>query len=203
MILTSSCRSGGTGAVELEPLPDAPLLVPPQTGPVAEPFYFDPAKGTVTLDDLDRLHARRLAVPVAGKLPTDVPNSFFSGRSGGRRHNAADILATRGTPVLSADDGHIRRLSTNALGGITIYSTDPEARFVYYYAHLDRYADGLRVGQRIQRGELLGYVGTTGNAPPNTPHLHFQIMRLLDRARLWDGVPIDPKPFLLLPGAAR
>jgi peptidoglycan LD-endopeptidase LytH len=205
-MLASSCRSGrgsGSGEPELEPVPDVSLVVPPQMGPAAESFYFDPAKGTVTLDDLDRLHGRRLAVPVAGKAPADVPNSFFSGRSGGRRHNAADILAARGTAVLSADDGRVQRLSSNALGGITIYATDPEARFVYYYAHLDRYAVGLRVGQRIQRGDLLGYVGTTGNAPPNAPHLHFQIMRLLDRARLWDGVPIDPKPFLVLPGAVR
>jgi peptidoglycan LD-endopeptidase LytH len=195
--------------VILPPLPNADATpasrrdIPPQTGPLADPIYFDPAKGSVTLDDLDRLHARRLAVPVAGKSPSSVPNSFLSGRSGGRRHNAADILAARSTPVLSADDAVIERLSTNSLGGITIYATDPETRFVYYYAHLERYADNLRVGQRVRRGDLLGYVGTTGNAPLNTPHLHFQITRLIDRDRLWDGIPIDPKPFLQLPGVVR
>ena len=97
----------------------------------------------------------------------------------------------------------IQRLSTNALGGITIYATDPDERFVYYYAHLDAYAPDLHADQRVRKGDVLGYVGTTGNAPVNTPHLHFQIMRLLDRDRLWDGVPIDPKPFLQLPGALR
>ena len=176
---------------------------PQQSGPAADPLLFDPAKGVVTVDDLRRLEARILVVPVLGKYPNDVPNSFVDGRSAGRRHNAADILAPRGTPVLSADDGVIQRLSTNALGGITIYATDPDERFVYYYAHLDAYAPDLHADQRVRKGDVLGYVGTTGNAPVNTPHLHFQIMRLLDRDRLWDGVPIDPKPFLQLPGALR
>ena len=176
---------------------------PPQTGPAADPQLYDLAKGVVTIDDLERLRLRILAVPVLGAYPVDVPNSFVDGRSGGRRHNAADILAPRGTPVLSADDGVIRRLSSNGLGGITIYATDPDERFVYYYAHLDGYAPDLHVDQRVRRGDVLGYVGTSGNAPANAPHLHFQIMRLLDRDRLWDGVPIDPKPFLQLPGALR
>lgn len=176
---------------------------PAQKGPTADPLLFDVAKGLVTTDDLDRLRRRSLAVPVLGAYPADVPNSFVVGRTGGRRHNAADILAPRGTPVLSVDDAVIRRLSTNALGGITIYATDPDERFVYYYAHLDGYAPDLHVDQRVRRGDVLGYVGTTGNAPVTVPHLHFQIMRLLDRDRLWDGVPIDPKPFLQLPGALR
>jgi peptidoglycan LD-endopeptidase LytH len=170
---------------------------------VADPALYDGSKGVVTVDDIQRLRLRVLAVPVEGRYPADVSNSFLEGRSGGRQHNAADIMAPRGTLVLSADDGVIRRLSRNALGGITIYATDPEERFVYYYAHLDGYVPDLRVDQRVQRGDVLGYVGTTGNAPPNAPHLHFQIMRLSDRDRLWDGVPIDPKPFLQLPGALR
>jgi peptidoglycan LD-endopeptidase LytH len=166
-------------------------------------MLFDATRGIVTDDDVDALRARALAVPVQGKYPVDVPPSFYDPRSGGRRHNAADILAPRGSLVLSADDGVIRRLSSNKLGGITIYATDPDSRFVYYYAHLDGYAPDLHVDQRVRRGDVLGYVGTTGNAPPNTPHLHFQIMRLFDRERLWDGVPIDPKPFLQLPGTLR
>jgi len=174
---------------------------PAQTGDAADRRLYDDTRGIVTLDDLDELRARVLAVPVAGRYPGDVADTFAAGRSGGRRHNASDIMAPRGTLVISADDGVIRRLSSNALGGTTIYATDPAERFVYYYAHLDGYAPGLRVGQRVQRGDILGYVGTTGNAPPTAPHLHFQIMRLLDRDRLWDGIPIDPRPFLQLPGA--
>ena len=185
----------------LRPVPRRPA--PEQSGPVADSALFDPARGIVTLDDIQRLERRILGVPVLGAYPADVPNSFVAGRSNGRRHNAADILAPRGTPVLSADDGVIRRLSSNTLGGITIYATDPDERFVYYYAHLDGYAPDLHVDQRVRRGDVLGYVGTTGNAPANVPHLHFQLMRLLDRDRLWDGVPIDPKPFLQLPGALR
>jgi murein DD-endopeptidase MepM/ murein hydrolase activator NlpD len=164
---------------------------------------YDPNVGLVTVDDVVRLRDRALIVPVLGRYPGDVGDTFRAGRSGGRQHNAADIMAPRGTLVVSADDGAIRRLSTNPLGGITIYATDPEERFVYYYAHLDGYAPDLKVGQRVRRGDVLGYVGSTGNAPPNAPHLHFQIMRLLDRDRLWDGVPIDPRPFLQLPGALR
>lgn len=174
-----------------------------QTGPAADPALFDATKGTVTTDDIRKLRERSLIVPVLGRYPADVADTFRAGRSGGRQHNAADIMAPRGTLVISADDGVIRRLSTNTLGGITIYATDPEERFVYYYAHLDGYAPDLAVDQRVRRGDVLGYVGTTGNAPPNAPHLHFQIMRLLDRDRLWDGVPIDPRPFLQLPGALR
>jgi murein DD-endopeptidase MepM/ murein hydrolase activator NlpD len=176
---------------------------PAQPGGDADAALFDGAKGRVTIDDLTRLRERTLAVPVLGRYPADVGDTFRAGRSGGRQHNAADIMAPRGTLVVSADDGVIRRLSSNALGGITIYATDPDERFVYYYAHLDGYAPDLRVDQRVRRGDVLGYVGTTGNAPPTAPHLHFQIMRLLDRDRLWDGVPIDPRPFLQLPGALR
>ena len=180
-----------------------PNGVPAQIGDAAEASFYDAAKGIVTVDDLNQLRGRMLAVPVLGRYPDDLPDTFDAGRSGGRRHNATDIFAPRGTLVLSADDGVIRRLSTNALGGITIYATDPADRFVYYYAHLDRYAPGLTAGQRIRRGDVLGYVGTTGNAPPTVPHLHFQITRLVDGERLWDGIPIDPRPFLQLPGALR
>ena len=202
-MLASACRSGGSNAIDSSPRLTPRRPAPGQSGPTADAMLFDPTKGLVTIDDLTRLMARILVVPVLGKYPNDVPNSFVEGRSGGRRHNAADILAPRGTLVLSADDGVIKRLSTNALGGITIYATDPDERFVYYYAHLDAYAPDLHADQRVRKGDVLGYVGTTGNAPVDTPHLHFQIMRLLDRDRLWDGVPIDPKPFLQLPGALR
>lgn len=200
----SGCRSaGGAGTLESSPSPVPPRPAPAQVGPPADSAFFDATKGVVTEEDLERLRQRVLAVPVAGKYPADVSDTFRSGRSGGRQHNAVDISAPRGTPVLSADEAVVRRLSSNALGGITVYATDPEARFVYYYAHLDAYAADLRVGQAVRRGDVLGYVGTTGNAPPNAPHLHFQITRLLDRDRLWDGVPIDPRPFLQLPGALR
>ena len=115
---------------------------------------------------------------------------------------AADPAQPRHAGLERADAGTIQRLSTNTLGGITIYATDPTGRFAYYYAHLDRYADGLRVGQAVRQGMVLGYVGSTGNASPTAPHLHFQILRVRDPRRLADGIPIDPQPFFQLPGTS-
>jgi murein DD-endopeptidase MepM/ murein hydrolase activator NlpD len=105
-------------------------------------------------------------------------------------------MAPRGTPVLSADDGRIWRLRVGGIGGITVYATDPAQRFVYYYAHLDRYHPGLVEGAAIARGDTLGYVGNTGNAAATAPHLHFQVSALGDDRRYWGGTPVDPLPFL-------
>jgi hypothetical protein len=147
-------------------------------------------------EDVEWLRARQLRVPVAGVRAADIPDAFADARGGDRLHLAVDLLAPRGTAVLSADDGRLWKLRSNTLGGITIYATDPEERFVYYYAHLDRYRDGLVEGMPLLRGDTLGFVGTTGNAPPNVPHLHFQVARLGADRRWWTGVPIDPLPFL-------
>jgi peptidoglycan LD-endopeptidase LytH len=150
------------------------------------------------------LAERRLMVPVAGVRIARVPDSYHEARGGGRIHQAVDILAPRGTPVVSADDGRVLRLRSNSAGGITIYAVDPDERFVYYYAHLDRYRDGLAEGTRVAKGEVIGYVGTTGNAPRDTPHLHFQVMRLdAGTARWWDGTPLDPRPYFAMDGAQR
>ena len=144
--------------------------------------------------------SRELMVPVSGVAPSQVPDTYTSPRSGGREHRALDILAPRGTPVLAADYGRVLRLRTNPAGGITIYEIDAGNRYVYYYAHLDHYASTLAEGKDVAKGEIIGYVGTTGNAPANVPHLHFQLMKRPNAARWWDGEPIDPKPFLTLPG---
>ena len=148
------------------------------------------------------LRARRLMVPVAGLRPADVPDTFDDVRDGGlRRHHALDIPAPRGTPVVSADDGTVLAVRTNGLGGLTVYATDPDRRFVYYYAHLDQHRPDLRKGATIARGQVLGSVGTTGNASPTAPHLHFQVMLWPDDGRWWAGRPIDPRPFLMIAGA--
>ena len=107
-----------------------------------------------------------------------------------------DILAPRGTPVVAATDGRIAKLYTSAAGGLTIYQFDAEERFCYYYAHLDSYAPNLREGENVAQGRVIGYVGTTGNAPPGTPHLHFAIYKLGADKKWWDGEPLDP--FLVL-----
>ena len=150
--------------------------------------------------DFEYLRARQILVPVLGADMSKVYDTFNDPRDGGERvHRAIDILAPRGTPILSADDGRILRMSTNALGGISMYTVDPQNRIVYYYAHMDHYNDAMSPGREIVKGDTLGYVGTTGNAPKNTPHLHFQVMRWPADGKYWNGDPIDP--FELLGGA--
>jgi peptidoglycan LD-endopeptidase LytH len=146
---------------------------------------------------------RGLLVPVAGVAVSQLSDTFDEGRDGGRVHRALDILAPRGTPVLAADDGRVLRVRPNALGGNTVYATDPAGRVVYYYAHLDAYRAGLAEGQTIARGDVLGTVGTTGNAPKDTPHLHFQVMSMPADGKYWDGDAINPYPLFLLLHAAR
>ena len=146
---------------------------------------------------------RGLIVPVAGVTVSQLQDSFDEGRDENRVHRALDILAPRGTPVLSADDGKILRVRPNTLGGNTVYATDPLGRVVYYYAHLDAYQPGLTEGATIARGDVLGTVGTTGNAPKDTPHLHFQVMQMPADGRYWDGEAINPYPLFLLMKAGR
>jgi peptidoglycan LD-endopeptidase LytH len=140
-----------------------------------------------------------LIVPVQGVRASELLDTFDAARgdtASPRRHDALDIPAPRGTPVLSAIDGRLLRLFTSAAGGLMIYAADPSERFVLLYAHLDRYATGLREGMPLRRGQVIGYVGTTGNAPPNVPHLHFGISRTKDVKEWWTGRAIDPKPLL-------
>ena len=128
---------------------------------------------------------------------TRLDDSFDDPREGGvRRHNAIDIMAPRGSAVLAAQDGRIQKLAKNAKGGTTIYATDLEERFVYYYAHLDRYHANIYDGRPLLRGDTIGYVGTTGNAPKNLPHLHFQVMRMPADRKYWVGEPINPYALL-------
>ena len=146
---------------------------------------------------------RGLLVPVSGVIAAQLRDTFDEGRDGGRVHRALDILAPRGTPVVAADDGRVLRVRQNALGGNTVYATDPAGRVVYYYAHLDAWRPGLAEGAAIARGDVLGTVGTTGNAPKDTPHLHFQVMRMPPDGKYWDGDAINPYPLFLLLHAAR
>jgi peptidoglycan LD-endopeptidase LytH len=140
-------------------------------------------------------------VPVVGVTPVQVEDSFNAPRSDGRTHRATDIRAARGTPVVAAIDSRVIMLRENALGGITAYLVDRARQFVYYYAHMERYADRLSEGTDVRQGQLIGYVGTSGNAPPNFPHLHFQALRL-DRNRRdwWNGPPVDVRLYFTLPG---
>jgi murein DD-endopeptidase MepM/ murein hydrolase activator NlpD len=151
--------------------------------------------GNESAEDARLLMSHRLLIPVAGLTHADLHDTFDE-RRGASRHEAIDIAAPRGTPVVAAGDGRIAKLFKSVPGGLTIYQFDPDESFAYYYAHLDRYAEGLAEGMTLKRGEPLGYVGSTGNASPAAPHLHFAIFRLGPGRRWWEGTPINPYPFL-------
>jgi len=156
-----------------------------------------PQTAVVTNADLAALQTRGLLVPVQGVRAADVPDTFNERRGGGTRpHEALDILAPRGTPVIAADDGRVTKLFTSKAGGLTVYVLAPGDRLMSYYAHLDHYREGLAEGQAVRRGDVLGYVGSTGDADANAPHLHFALAVVSDPHRWWAGTPIDPKPYL-------
>jgi len=164
--------------------PAAPKVIPPPNAvkPTPEPES----------DSIADLREHRFTLPVKGIERSELRSSFDEARGEGRRHEAMDILAPRGTPVLAVEDGTIAKLFTSKAGGVTVYQFDPTNTYAYYYAHLERYEKGLKDGDRVKRGDVLGYVGTSGNAPPNTPHLHFAIFKLTDKKQWWQGSAIDP-----------
>ena len=176
-----------------ETYPPEPKAAPRAAVPLTDSSGSAPTlAGTPAVGaDVDYLAARRILLPVAGADPAKLEDSFKEPRDGDRVHRAIDILAPRGTPILSADDGKILRMTTSTLGGISMYTVDPSSRLVYYYAHMDRYNDGMSPGRTIVKGDTLGFVGTTGNAPKNIPHLHFQIMRWPADGKYWNGDTID------------
>ncbi|MGH7550683.1 MAG: M23 family metallopeptidase [Gemmatimonadota bacterium] len=157
------------------------------------------APGSAEIDDdslaalVETLRDRDLELPVADMDRDDLRDDYDDARPGGRVHEALDILAPRGAPVVAVEDGTIASLDpSQGGGGIVVYQYDPSGEFVYYYAHLEGYADGLDEGQEVERGDILGYVGTSGNAPPDVPHLHFAIFKTAIGYRWWKGIPIDP-----------
>jgi murein DD-endopeptidase MepM/ murein hydrolase activator NlpD len=156
-----------------------------------------PAMNVPSVGDLDRLRERRILFPLPGYDVTHLRDNFAEAR-GGRVHEALDIAAPRGTPVLAVDDGVVKKLFTSKPGGLTVYQFDPSETYSYYYAHLDRYAEGLKEGARLRKGDVLGYVGTTGNAPPNVPHLHFTVFKLDADKRWWQGTAMNPYPLWAL-----
>ncbi len=140
-----------------------------------------------------------LLIPVAGVKVTELHDTFGDPRVG-HAHEAIDIMAPRGTPVLAVDDGRVVKLFKSVPGGLTIYQFDRSEKYAYYYAHLDHYAESLREGGEIKRGDVIGYVGSTGNAIATAPHLHFAMFKLGPEKRWWQGTAIDP--YLLLTDAS-
>jgi peptidoglycan LD-endopeptidase LytH len=158
---------------------------------------------SITASDVEYFAQHPLMVPVEDVEPSRVPDTYNAPRASGRIHAATDIVAPRGTPVLAAIQGEVLRIRQNPAGGTVAYLVDEDRRYVYYYAHLDRYSDQLTEGLHVRQGDVIGYVGTTGNAPPDTPHLHFQAMRLREGQRdWWNGTPVDVRPFMKSKGRA-
>jgi peptidoglycan LD-endopeptidase LytH len=156
----------------------------------------------VTPDDIALL-TREIAMPLDGVDPTTLRSNFDERRGGGtRQHEALDIMAPRGTPVRSAAKGRVVALFTSGNGGLMVYAADSSERWVLMYAHLDRYAPGLTDSTRLERGQVIGFVGSTGNASPSAPHLHFAIARSADVKRWSRGKPVDPLPILVSARAA-
>ncbi|MGH8075057.1 MAG: M23 family metallopeptidase [Lysobacter sp.] len=172
--------------VDAAPLSPPLSTAPPSTGSATAP---ESTSGIAAA-------ASELIVPVDGMQPAQLANTFDDARGQGRVHEAIDIMAPRGTPVLAATDGKVEKLFTSVPGGLTIYQFDPDGRHAYYYAHLDRYAAGLVEGKMLKRGEVIGYVGSTGNASEDAPHLHFAIFVLGPEKRWWEGTAINPYPIL-------
>jgi murein DD-endopeptidase MepM/ murein hydrolase activator NlpD len=138
----------------------------------------------------------KLLVPVQGVKLASLSDTFDQPRGNERHHEALDIMAAKGTPVVAAADGKVEKLFQSKPGGTTLYQFDPSGKVAYYYAHLDRYADGIKEGMELKRGDVLGYVGVTGNSDPKAPHLHFAVVELTPEKLWWKGTPVNPFPLL-------
>jgi murein DD-endopeptidase MepM/ murein hydrolase activator NlpD len=197
-IPTAEARATADGTRSRTKQPELPA--PPEIAPktdLTKPSLPNTVEGQVQGDSAP-LFDRALGSPIVGLSPSSIQDTFDQARDKGeRKHEATDILAPRGTPVVAVDTGVVAKLFTSKAGGLTVYQFDPSQNYAYYYAHLDRYAEGLTEGKVLKKGDVLGYVGTTGNADPNTPHLHFAIFELGPEKRWWEGRPINPYPLLL------
>lgn len=197
------------------PAPPQPAAASPApTSPAAEPTredaVIDPDIGPrptaqapspvapvrVPTSSASDAHPPTLLLPVQGVDIADVHDTFDDARGSERVHEALDVMAPEGTPVLAAADGRIEKLFTSDRGGLTIYQFDPTGTWSYYYAHLQAYAPGLAEGMQVRRGQVLGTVGSTGNADPSAPHLHFAVFRLTPERQWWTGTPVNPWPLL-------
>jgi murein DD-endopeptidase MepM/ murein hydrolase activator NlpD len=189
--------AAGRSEPPLSPLPTIPFPIrgpSPAAAGTPPPAAADQA---IALSEFS-LAGEPMRLPVEGARVEDLKDDFHQARGGGtRQHEAIDIHAPRGTPVVAAVDGRVVKLFTSRQGGLTMYEFDTAEKFSYYYAHLDRYAENLKEGDAVRRGDRLGYVGTTGDAPPESPHLHFAIYRLGPEKHWWQGLPIDPYPLLI------
>lgn len=191
---------------DLTPAPaliEAPAVAPVAVEPIEAAVAYPPADASEapqpsasTTDSGPAANGSRLLIPVAGVRAEQLTDTYTQSRGEGRSHDAIDIMAARGTPVFAVDDGRVAKLFTSQPGGLTVYQFDRSEKLAYYYAHLDSYAPGVTEGQLLKRGDPVGFVGSTGNANPASPHLHFAIFQLGPEKRWWKGTAINPFPLL-------
>jgi peptidoglycan LD-endopeptidase LytH len=201
---TPTLRSVTATTDSLRALGDPPDGIAAQNPRSATGASVPAPSGSAIATDADlELLSREIAMPIAGIDPAKLQSSFNDLRGGTRRHEALDIMSPRRTPVLAAAKGRLIKLFTSKAGGLMVYAADSSERFILMYGHLDEYAAGMRDGIALDRGELIGYVGSTGNALASAPHLHFAIARSADVKRWWMGTPVDPLPVLQQAANAR
>jgi peptidoglycan LD-endopeptidase LytH len=169
---------------------EAVITAPPAPRPTAAKIGRAPVATPVATTGVDVPRTRR-RVPIDG-MDIESFRGGFAEHRGSRPHDAVDMLSPRNTPVHAVEDGTIAKLFVSKAGGNTIYQFDPSGTLCYYYAHLERYAEGLHDGQHVSQGDVIGFVGTSGNAPPNTPHLHFAVFEVDADRKWWHGRALDP-----------
>lgn len=194
-------------SADLPAPPTTPAPIPPEPFP---PQSIAPEPATIPIESADSPLATdlpaetellpspqlSLLIPVQGVPATALYDTFSQARDSGRTHEAIDIMAPRGTPVIAAENGHVAKLFTSAQGGLTVYQFDASGRYALYYAHLDAYAPGLVEGAELKRGDPIGTVGSSGNASPDGPHLHFAVFLLGPERKWWQGTAVNPYPLL-------
>jgi len=184
LVVDTSARDSSRGAF--------PSAAPDDTVPAIQLSTGGSSSPAVGPADLESLKSERLIIPVAGVEAKDLIDSFDDQRGSDRHHNALDIMARRNTPVLAAVSGVVLKLHNSVAGGLTIYMADPTGKYVMMYGHLDSYRPGIKDGEKVKQGEIIGFVGSTGNANPLAPHLHFQVTRNDNMKEWWKGTPINP-----------
>jgi murein DD-endopeptidase MepM/ murein hydrolase activator NlpD len=179
---TPPVGSSDSASATADSVPSATVMPLPVSPPPAAPVLLP--------------YSGRLLIPVRGVRPDQLVDTYTAARSQGRSHDAIDIMAPGGTPVLATAPGSVLKLFQSVRGGITLYELGPDQHTIYYYAHLQRYAPGISEGRALRQGDLIGYVGDSGNAGAGNFHLHFEISTTSDPRKYWAGTPLNPYPLL-------
>ncbi|NML61871.1 M23 family metallopeptidase [Massilia sp. RP-1-19] len=203
VVVPSAITAPAAPAPTAAALPGAPD-VPPDLTEADLPIRPAPSEvpAIAKVDGVTSTATPKLMIPVEGIKASDLSDTYNQTRGTERTHEALDILAPKGAKVFATADGKVAKLFNSKQGGLTVYQFDPSESYAYYYAHLDRYADGIKEGDVLKRGDLVGYVGVTGNSDPNGPHLHFAVFELTAEKQWWKGAPVNPYPLMGEPAPA-